>query len=75
MPQPTAPEDPFSTFAAELSRNLPLITRLLAEHPATGLCYGCRLPGSRAVPNAPCGVHNVAVLALSIRAARERRTE
>ena len=68
-------DDPFTTFAAELSRNLPLITRLLVEHPAEGRCHGCRLPGSQGVPPAPCGVHNVAALALTIRAARERHVE
>ena len=61
--------DPFSRFAAELSHNLPLITRLLAEHPAHGPCTGCRLPGPQGTPAAPCGVRNVATLALSIRAA------
>jgi hypothetical protein len=67
--------DPFTAFAAELSRNLPLITRLLAEHPASGPCTGCRLPGPQGAPSAPCGVRNVAALALTIRSARERRTE
>ncbi|HEX5812277.1 MAG TPA: hypothetical protein VFY38_09265 [Pseudonocardia sp.] len=32
--------DPFSRFAAELSHNLPLITRLLAEHPRTARAPG-----------------------------------
>ncbi len=61
--------DPFTSFAAELSTNLPLITRLLAEYPAHGPCTGCRLPGPQGAPAAPCGVRNVATLALSIRAA------
>ncbi len=61
--------DPFTSFAAELSTNLPLIIRLLAEHPAEGPCTGCRLPGPQGAPAAPCGVRNVATLALSIRAA------
>jgi len=63
----TAADDPFSTFAAELSHNLPLITRLLAEHPPEGLCTGCVLPGAKTAQVAPCGVRNVAALALSIR--------
>ena len=47
----TSDDHPFSMFAAELSRNLPLITTLLREHPATGDCTGCRLPGARvAIP-------------------------
>ena len=75
MSNRTAADDPFTTFAAELSRNLPLITRLLAEHPPTGPCTGCRLPGPQGAPTAPCGVRNVAVLALSIRSARERRAD
>ncbi len=68
MPQPTAADDPFTTFAAELSHNLPLIRRLLAEHPASGPCTGCRLPGPQGAPAAPCGVRQVAALALKIRA-------
>lgn len=70
MPDRTS-HDPFSDFAAELSRDLPLITRLLAEHPADGPCTGCRLPGAGPAIVAPCGVRNVATLALSIRAAAE----
>jgi hypothetical protein len=66
-------DDPFSTFAAELAHNLPLIQKLLAEHPASGPCTGCRLPGPQGAPAAPCGVRNVAVLALSIRSAQEHR--
>jgi hypothetical protein len=73
--QPTADLDPFTSFAAELSRNLPLITRLLAEHAASGPCHGCRLPGPQGAPAAPCGVRNVAVLALSIRSVRDRAAE
>ena len=59
--------DPFSTFAAELSHNLPLITVLLAEHPAEGNCTACRVPSSQVPIPAPCGVRNVAAMALSIR--------
>jgi hypothetical protein len=70
MSNPTD-DHPFSMFAAELSRNLALVTRLLAEHPATGDCTGCRLPGARVAVKAPCGVHAVAALALAIRAAEE----
>ena len=68
MSEPTA-DDPFSMFAAELSHNLPLITRLLAEHPGEGFCTGCRLPSPQRAVQAPCGVRNVAVLALRLRAA------
>ncbi|MDT7581788.1 MAG: hypothetical protein QOK35_3052 [Pseudonocardiales bacterium] len=70
MSNPTD-DHPFSTFAAELSRNLAPVTRLLAEHPATGDCTGCRLPGARVAVKAPCGVRAVAALALTIRAAEE----
>jgi hypothetical protein len=69
--QPTVADDPFSTFAEELSRNLPLITRLLAEHPAEGPCTGCRLPGPTGAPQAPCAVRTVALLALQIRVLQE----
>ena len=65
--QPTVPDDPFTAFAVELGHNLPLVRRLLAEHPATGPCTGCRLPGPTGAPPAPCGVRNVAKLALSLR--------
>jgi hypothetical protein len=61
--------DPFTRFATQLSRDLPLITTLLAQHPAEGVCTGCRLPGAERGISAPCGVRNVATLALSIRAA------
>ena len=73
MPNATA-DDPFSTFAAELSRDLQLVTRLLADHPATGDCTGCRLPGAGVAIKAPCGVRAVAALALAIRAAEEAQT-
>ena len=73
MPNPSG-DHPFSTFAAELSRNLQLVTRLLAEHPATGDCTGCRLPGARVAVKAPCGVRAVAALALAIRASDEAQT-
>ena len=63
--------DQFSAFAAELSTDLTLITRLLAEHPPEGRCTGCRLPSALAAIPAPCGVRNVAALALHIRAAHE----
>jgi hypothetical protein len=56
-----------------LSRNLPLINCLLAEHPPTGSCTGYQLPDPQGAPAAPCGVRNVAVLALSIRWAQEHR--
>ena len=67
-------DHPFSMFAAELSHNLPLIMTLLREHPATGDCTGCRLPGAGVAIPAPCGVRAVAALALAIRAAKEART-
>ena len=63
-------DDPFSTFAAELSHNLPLIERLLAEHPPDSPCRGCVLPGPQAAPQGPCGPRSVALLALRIRAER-----
>jgi len=71
MTNPTDPDHPFTRFAGELSNALPLIHRLLADHPPTGPCTGCRLPGPQGAPSAPCGVRNVAALALSIRSARE----
>ena len=67
-------DHPFSMFAEELSRNLPLITTLLREHPATGDCTGCRLPGAGVAIPAPCGVRAVATLALAIRTAKEAQT-
>ena len=66
-------DDPFTRFAVQLSRDLPLITTLLAQHPAEGVCTGCRLPGAKRGMSAPCGVRNVATLALSIRTAAEHR--
>lgn len=64
-------DDPFTRFAAELSRSLPMITRLLTTHPREGDCHGCRLPSPQRSIQAPCSVRKVAVLALSFRAARE----
>jgi hypothetical protein len=70
MPDRTG-DDPFTRFAIELSRDLPLITTLLAQHPAEGPCAGCRLLGAGGRVSAPCGVRSVATLALAIRAAAE----
>jgi hypothetical protein len=72
VPNRTAPEDPFSTFAAEMSTNLSLITRLLAEHPAEGeRCPGCPVPPGRPPITTPCSVRSLAIMALKIRAERE----
>ena len=67
-------DHPFSTFAAELSRDPQLVIRLLAEHPASGDCTGCRLPGAGVAIPAPCGVRAVAALAMAIRTAEEAQT-
>jgi hypothetical protein len=66
-------DDPFSTFAAELSHNLPLITRLLAAHPAAGRCTGCRSATGRPPIMAPCSIRTAALLALRIRADVEQQ--
>lgn len=71
---PTTRVDPFTKFANELATNLDLITRLLTTHPAVGPCHGCRLPGPTPPPQSPCGVRNVAVLALEIRLRQENGT-
>ena len=71
MPDPTG-DDPFTCFAVELSQDMPLITTLLAQHPAAGVCTGCRVPGAGRLITAPCGVRTVATLALSIRTNSER---
>ena len=65
---PTDSDHPYNTFARELgTNNLPLVHRLLAEHPPTGPCFGCALPGPQGVPPSPCSIRSLALTALSIR--------
>jgi hypothetical protein len=64
---PTDSDHPYNRFCRELSTNLALVHTLLAEHPPTGPCRGCRLPGPDPAPEAPCSVRRLALLALSLR--------
>lgn len=50
----------YDRFAAELARYPDMITRLLAAHPATGDCDGCRLPGAQLAIDAPCSIRALA---------------
>lgn len=67
MPDPIDHTAAWQSFAAELATMPQLVTRLLAEHPPTGPCRGCRLPGPDPAPAAPCSVRRLALAALNIR--------
>lgn len=63
--------DPFTKLARALSAWPDMIGRLLAQHPPTGHCTGCTVPGGRAVTEAPCSIRKLAQLAQLIRSQQE----
>ena len=50
----------YERFVVELARHPGMIDRLLATHPQTGGCSGCRLPGAQVAITAPCSIRTLA---------------
>jgi hypothetical protein len=48
------PESPYDRLVAALAEWPGLIRRLLAQHPASGRCPICNIPGGRVAGPVPC---------------------
>ena len=60
----------YGRFVAELALQPDMIDRLLAWHPAVGVCDACRLPGAQVAIAAPCSIRLVAERARALAADR-----
>ena len=46
----------YNRFVAELALHPDMVSRLLAWHPAVGVCDACGLPGGQIAIAAPCSM-------------------
>jgi hypothetical protein len=60
----------YVALAGVLSANPTLYRQLLREHPETGDCTGCMLPGSHKTTAAPCSIRTLAEMARDFRLRR-----
>jgi hypothetical protein len=64
----------FDSLAVEVSQDLDLVRRILAEHPGEGTsCRACRVPPGRPPIPAKCGPRSLALAALKVRVLTETR--
>jgi hypothetical protein len=53
-------EPAYTRFVQELAHYPDMIDRLLAWHPARGVCHACRLPSALVSVPAPCSIRVLA---------------